>query len=148
MFQLIDRFEAFHMETVTPEQWAAEIWSGWRGPNGSSYSLDTILGVRIGLTTREYTAHLPANLHDARYRVARRLRALGKVSAREAEWLRTLADLEHRKGLRQVVAQMPWYLRPYGYANVELRHMHVRRFASFAVQPRLDERYMALEVIE
>lgn len=48
---------------------------GWPGPNGSSASLDAVMGVLIGKKSPKYEYHqLPANLHDWRYQLGRRLR--------------------------------------------------------------------------
>ena len=63
------------MQHPTIERWLEEISEGWEGPNGSSMSSDHIMGVRIGEASTNF-AHsgLPANLHDYRYRLGRRLK--------------------------------------------------------------------------
>lgn len=142
------RDNAFSMRIPEADEWAAEIWCGWAGPNGSSYSRDDILGVRIGVTTREYTVYLPANLHDFRYRVIRRLAQFGKVLAPEADRLRLLADREHLSELRKALIELPRHVRPLGYAMAARRYLALRWFAGFAAKPRLEERYMAWEVIQ
>lgn len=61
------------MALPTKRQWQRELNGGWAGPDGSSQSLDDIMGVRIGVTsTRWEDSRLPANLHDWRYRLGRR----------------------------------------------------------------------------
>lgn len=69
----------------TAEEWAAELEAGWPGSDGSSMSTDTIMGVRIGKTSRSYsTVDLPGNRHDWYYRQARRWR-LPEAWRREAD---------------------------------------------------------------
>ena len=59
----------------TAAEWRAELEAGWPGPDGSSMSTDTIMGVRIGTTSRSFRhVDLPANRHDYYYRLARRHR--------------------------------------------------------------------------
>jgi hypothetical protein len=59
----------------TKLQWCREITEhGWRGPDGSSCSLDAIMGIRIGIKDPRYEFHLlPANAHDWRHQLGRRL---------------------------------------------------------------------------
>lgn len=83
----------------TKVDWADERASGWYGSDGSSCSFDSLFGVEIGKSSAAYHPELPANLHDFRYRVIRRLRALELISDEQAEELRLLADLEHYDGL-------------------------------------------------
>ena len=67
------------MAVPTVDEWHDEIERGWRGPDGSSMSTDHMMGVRIGLTSTDYKhAKLPANLHDWRYQLGRRLRLDGR----------------------------------------------------------------------
>ncbi len=146
--QLIERTEAFAMEPPSAEQWAAELWSGWTGPDGSSWSFDAIAGITIGATTRDFTAHLPANRHDLRYRVIRRLRAFGKVTFDEGDALRLLADREHLRMLRDAVAGLPFYVRGYALANAQIRYVSLRRYAGYAAMPRMSERYIARELTQ
>jgi hypothetical protein len=59
----------------TRAAWMAELLDGWLGPDGSSWSTDTIMGVRIGITSLDYEhVDLPANRHDWYYRLGRKLR--------------------------------------------------------------------------
>lgn len=82
----------------TKERWNKEIEKGWSGPDGSSKSFDTIFGVRIGETSTDHRdAHLPANLHDWRYQMLRRLRVSG-WPLEFLNGLQALADMEYRKG--------------------------------------------------
>jgi len=53
-------------------QWIAALREAWDGPDGSSSSTDTIMGVRIGFTSASYRySKEPANLHDWRYFLGR-----------------------------------------------------------------------------
>ncbi len=75
-------FEAAIQEDVsvfllrpTEGQWRLELNRGWDGPDGSSCSLDDIMGIRIGITSSEYEhVDLAANRHDWYYRLGRRLK--------------------------------------------------------------------------
>jgi hypothetical protein len=86
------------LEIPTEEEWQREIdVHGWTGPDGSSSSTDDIEGIRIGVTSPSYEfATLPANLHDWRYQLARRLRL-------PAPWRRA-ADAGYRDGCLACVA--------------------------------------------
>jgi len=55
-------------------QWYGEMSKhGWRGPNGSSWSFDDIMGIRIGNSDPHYDhSFLPANRHDWLYQIGRR----------------------------------------------------------------------------
>jgi len=56
----------------TREQWETALEEAWDGPDGSSSSTDTIMGVRIGRTSPSHRySRLPANLHDWRYFLGR-----------------------------------------------------------------------------
>lgn len=69
--------------------WNRELAEGWAGPDGSSRSLDDVMGVRIGVTSRSFEhSGLPANRHDWRYRLGRRYRL--------PEAWRAAADAEYR----------------------------------------------------
>jgi hypothetical protein len=90
----------------TRDEWVAELINGWAGPDGSSNSPDDLMGVRIGVTSRSYThAHLPANLHDWRYRLGRRYRL-------PHAW-KLAADAEYRDGCyaRVRAALVGWRVR-------------------------------------
>lgn len=78
----------------TKGQWDAELESGWPGSNGSSCSTDTICGVRIGSTTREYSV-LPADHHDLGARIIRRLLYCNEISDYQAAELKKRNDIDH-----------------------------------------------------
>jgi hypothetical protein len=87
---------AHFLRRPTKEAWRAELVKGWHGPNGSSWSFDSIFGVRIGKTSVQYRyASLPANLHDWRYQQLRRLQA-GGTPRKVLRRLQQKADLEYR----------------------------------------------------
>ena len=60
----------------TEIKWKHEIEKiGWTGPDGSSVSRDNIEGIVIGTNTSDFAdSKLPANLHDWRYQIGRRLK--------------------------------------------------------------------------
>lgn len=63
--------------------------TGWPGPDGSSSSLDNIEGVSIGKSSPAFADYVfPANRHDFRYELGRRLEL--------PEAYRRAADREHR----------------------------------------------------
>lgn len=87
---------AHFLRRPTKEAWRAELNGGWNGPDGSSWSFDSIFGVRIGKTSVQHRyAHLPANLHDWRYQQLRRLLA-GGVPRKVLRRLQRKADREYR----------------------------------------------------
>jgi hypothetical protein len=69
------------MEHPTHEQWLEEIDKhGWRGPDGSSASFDSIQGIRVGIMSASYEKNLApdgdlyaASGHDWRHQLGRRL---------------------------------------------------------------------------
>lgn len=104
----------------TREEWYAELEAGWRGPDGSSCSLDDVLGVRIGITSRLWRyATLPANLHDWRYHLGRKH---GLPSS-----YRAAADAEYRDGCAARVADalIGWRVRA-GAARAYARWLVLR----------------------
>lgn len=111
------------------KSWLDQLDDGWPGPDGSSMSTDTIMGVRIGITSPCYKhVDLPANRHDWMYRLARRYRL-------PDEW-RKYADMRYRDmcwvcckaGLRG------WKraLLPAAWARCHARYIGLRAGAKFA----------------
>lgn len=74
----------------TREQWQAELDAGWAGPDGSSWSFDSFLGVQIGRTGWDFDelVDMAAGRHDWYYRLARRLRLPGAWRAGADAWYR------------------------------------------------------------
>lgn len=136
----------------TRDEWRAELESGWPGPNGSSFSTDSVFGVKIGATSDTYS-RLPADVHDYWYRVLRRLLATcpGFTFA-ESELLRERVDGQFRAGivaLRGRVADS-WSWRRLGAVvriaasplvrlRAFVRWRAVRRFGGFVNRPDLHE---------
>ena len=129
----------------TPEQWDAEIASGWKGSNGSSMSTDTIFGVRIGITSADYEiARGPADDHDYGYRVLRRLLFFGVIRRDEAEMMRARLDLQMRSGLIDLASECPWYFRGSYEIRCFIRWRAVVRAGSGSIDPAPDrEQYLA-----
>ena len=116
------------LKPPTREEWRRELRRDWAGPDGSSFSTDTICGVLIGCTSTDWKHHrLPANGHDYKYRIARRLRL--------PERYRRFADRDYRNGcLRLVRLRIRWYnpLRPIAVARCHARYAALRVGARFA----------------
>ncbi len=73
----------------TIEEWQEELEAGWKGPDGSSWSFDNVLGVLIGETGWGYhNCDLAANRHDWYYRLGRRLGLPGSWRKAADEWYR------------------------------------------------------------
>ena len=112
----------------TAEEWRSEIDDGWPGPDGSSSSTDTIMGVRIGVTSASVKfVHLPANHHDWMYRLGRKFN-LG------APW-RLAADICYRDGCLKLVKEtFAWYNPAWtiGVARCWVRYAGLRAGAKFA----------------
>ena len=88
--------------------WVSEVASGWPGSNGSSMSTDHIFGVRIGITSSEYSiAKGPADLHDFGYRVLRRMLWMNSLSSYEAETIRKRVDDQMYDGLISLSGEAP-----------------------------------------
>jgi hypothetical protein len=99
----------------TRNRWQAEVGAGWRGPDGSSMSTDTICGVRIGVTSDRWEdCDLPANRHDWYYRLGRRYR-LGKL-------YRVVADRAYRDMCLQFVRRDLGHWNPLRYVAVGRCH--------------------------
>lgn len=112
----------------TAAEWQSEIDDGWPGPDGSSSSTDTIMGVRIGITSASVEdVDLPANHHDWMYRLGRKFQL-------DAPW-RLAADLCYRNEcLQRVKAAFVWYnpIRAIGVARCWARYAGLRVGAKFA----------------
>ena len=138
---LMLEYSAFAMVEPLERHWAAELRSGWPGPDGSSCSLDNVEGIKIGETTREYRPDLPANLHDFRYRVIRRLYKWGLITDAEASELRLLADLEHYEKLMESVSILVGWNGWKARQRVRARYYALRAFGRGSARPRSDESY-------
>lgn len=121
--------------------WESELRSGWPGPDGSSCSLDNVEGIKIGETTRDYRPDLPANLHDFRYRVIRRLRAWNLIDSKQAAELRALADQEHYTKLMESVSILVGWNGWKARQRVRARYYALRLFGRRSTLPRGDETY-------
>jgi len=136
----------FLLNPRTPEQlvaampsyrnWKAELQSGWPGPDGSTSSLDNIEGIQIGLTTTDYRTDLPANLHDFRYRVIRRLWAGGVIDKSMVQKMRAAADAEHLEKLLEAVSVLVGWHGFKARIRARVRYRALRLFAFGAVRPR------------
>lgn len=109
--------------------WLHQIHLGWSGPDGSSLSTDTICGVRIGVTSDSFFySGLPANLHDWRYRLARKYRL-------PDEW-RKPADQAYRDdciaACRSNLIRWKKPLLPIALARCHARYAGLRAGARFA----------------
>ena len=103
------------LKPPTKRRWLEEIRAGWPGPDGSSFSTDTICGVRIGVTSADWEYRkLPANLHDWRYR-------LGRAGQLGGEY-RQRADELHRDDLLRTVRGQLSYWNPLRYVAVTRCH--------------------------
>lgn len=117
------------VERPSMAEWNAELRRGWSGPDGSSRSTDTIMGVRIGITSRSYRwVNLPANRHDWYYRLGRRWRL-------PESWRRE-ADRRYRDLCLALVrlSLVGWRapLRPLAVARCHARYAVLRVAARFA----------------
>jgi hypothetical protein len=76
---------------IQRDEWDYLVAGGWTN-DGSSCSLDSIFGVRIGITSTDYdaAAHLPANRHDFFYELGR--------ACRLADEYKAAADADYRDG--------------------------------------------------
>jgi hypothetical protein len=94
------------LKRPTHKEWQRELDLGWRGSDGSSSSTDTIMGVRIGITSDSYEyVDLPGNRHDFYYRLGRRLRLSGEF--------RKAADKVYRDlCISTCLEELAWY-RPF-----------------------------------
>lgn len=130
------RFDSDHRPALTLEEFLApptlEAWCrelelhGWAGPDGSSCSLDDIMGVRIGITSRSWEhARLPANEHDWRYQLGRRHGL--------PESYRKAADQGYRDGCaHRVRAALIGWRVPVGAARAWARYVGLRLFGRLA----------------
>jgi hypothetical protein len=110
----------------TREAWYAELGAGWSGPDGSSWSFDDVMGVRIGITSRLWRhAHYPANRHDWRYHLGRKHRL--------PENYRAAADAEYRDGCAASVCEalIGWRVQA-GRARAYARWAFLRAFGRHA----------------
>lgn len=123
---------------LTQVEWANEVASGWPGPNGSSYSTDSIFGVRTGRTGSGHST-LPADVHDAWYRVLRRLHATTAVGSDEVEALRERVDGAFFAQLLSLADLAPFGLRTLFRARCFLRWRAVRRLGGLVNRPDLDQ---------
>ena len=129
---------------LTPMEWAAELKAGWPGPNGSSFSSDSIFGVVIGQTSRNYSM-LPADQHDAGYRVLRRLNATTTIAEFELEQLRRRVDDQFFDDLWSMAGGAWTGTRTLYRARCWLRWRAVRRLGGLVNRPDLDsERFLFL----
>ena len=135
----------------TPDQWAAEVALGWYS-DGSSYSTDTIEGVRIGITGKAYRPDLPANLHDFRYRVIRRLVAARLIDDARRLAMRAAADWDHWQGLRDATKHLEGVAGLRARARCAVRYYAIRwtgakytRPQSFEVYPHVDRDELVAE---
>ena len=112
-----------YMRVPTSDEWYSELADGWRGPDGSTASTDTIMGVRIGRTTKDYRdVKLPASLHDYRYRLGRE-RVLSSTH-------RHAADVGYRDECIDFVKREldNWFLVRIGVARAQFRYYILRMF--------------------
>lgn len=106
--------------------WARALKAGWRGPDGSSSSTDTMMGVRIGVSHPSYRWHsYPANLHDWRYYLGRS-HGLGPR-------YRHAADVEYRAGCKAALrASLEGPFLWLGLLRADLRYIALRLFGGSA----------------
>jgi len=135
---------AISQHQPTPDQWAAEVSLGWHS-DGSSFSTDTIEGVRIGITGKAYRPDLPANLHDFRYRVIRRLVAADLIDDRRRLAMRAAADWDHWQGLRDATKHLDGIAGLRARARCAVRYYSIRwggarytKPVGFEVYPHVD----------
>ena len=105
-------------------EWDAEIRRGWPGPNGSSFSSDSIAGTQIGVTSPLYQyAFLPANLHDYFYQISRRMGGLPEA------W-RKSADQVYINMCRHMIVNqagdLGWFRRLSVNADLTIRYLALR----------------------
>lgn len=109
--------------------WRAELADGWPGPDGSSQSTDTIMGVRIGRTSRLFRyVDLPANRHDWYYRLGRKWRL-------PEAWRRAADKVYRDLCLERCRAELVGWklaLRPVAVARCHGRYAALRAGARFA----------------
>ena len=109
------------MAPPTQLQWIAALKEAWDGPDGSSSSTDTIMGVRIGRMSASHRhSKLPANLHDWRY-------FLGRHFVLPKTW-RQRADAEYRDGcIRELNEHLDGFVfLTAGKAIAHLRYLALR----------------------
>ncbi len=119
--------------------WNQELRAGWAGPDGSSMSTDTIMGVRIGITSRSYKyVDLPANRHDWYYRLGRRYRLPSGYRA-AADW--SYCGL----CIRRCRAELAWWSPLFWVAWVRsiARYIALRFAARFAWTQKAKTRRVA-----
>jgi hypothetical protein len=110
--------------------WQKELEAGWPGPDGSSMSTDTIMGVRIGLTSPSYEhSDLPANRHDWMYRLARRWRLPEAWRVPADKIYRDLCQERCRKELK---GWRRGWLLPLALGRCHFRYACLRAGATFA----------------
>jgi len=124
----------------TASEWVAEVALGFRS-DGSTWSTDHVQGVRIGQTGTAYRPELPANLHDYRYRVIRRLVYCRHIDERTRVAMRHAADLAHWEDLRFRVRSLPTLRRWIAFRRCAVRYYMVRLTADRFTLPRSGESY-------
>jgi hypothetical protein len=110
----------------TPEEWEWARQRGWAGPDGSSASTDLIFGVRIGITSTDYSyVDLPANRHDWYYQLGRWFRL--------PEHFRRAADRVYRDlCLEEVRAHLEGPMLRLAILRCHARYVGLRTGARFA----------------
>lgn len=106
--------------------WNRELRAGWTGPDGSSLSTDTILGVRIGATSSDYRyVDLPANRHDWLYRLGRRYDL-------PESWRKAADQMYRDLSLGRCRVELRGWRRAFAVVRCHARYAGLRAGARFA----------------
>jgi hypothetical protein len=112
---------------LTEARWRQACEDGFKS-NGSTYSTDTIFGVKIAHGDERWPP-LPADLHDFRF-------FCGGTKADFHE-----ANREHLFKLLREVQELPWFLRKVAVARCWARYIALEVGSAFAWNPREKPRY-------